>query len=141
MRLMTMKLGMQAVMRARVSTGLSVSDYFGNYTRKSPTDIEVGGLDCDKAFTVVVKHDEKLKEENPMYLQFAMLYVNNSGQRMIRVFNTMAQVSSNVMNIFRSADVNTVANVYAKRALSQITQQPIRTVREQWHGSLVSMLY
>jgi protein transport protein SEC24 len=61
-------MGMQAVMRARVSTGLSVNDYYGNYTRRSPTDIEVGGLDSDKAFTVVLKHDEKLKEENPMYI-------------------------------------------------------------------------
>jgi protein transport protein SEC24 len=63
-------------MRARVSTGLAVNEYFGNYTRRSPTDIEAGGVDCDKTFTVVLKHEEKLKEENPMYLQFAMLYVD-----------------------------------------------------------------
>ena len=55
-------------MRARVSTGLSVAEYFGNYTRKNPTDIEVGGLDADKAFTVLIKHDEKLKEENPVFM-------------------------------------------------------------------------
>lgn len=59
---------MQAVMRARVSNGLSVSEYFGNYTRKNPTDMEVGGLDSDKAFTVLMKHEEKLKEENPVFM-------------------------------------------------------------------------
>lgn len=77
-------------MRARVSAGLTVSEYFGNYTRKNPTDIEVGGVDSDKSFTVLIKHDEKLKEENPVYMQFAMLYVNASGQRKIRVFNACA---------------------------------------------------
>ena len=68
LRIMTRKIGMQAHMRARVSKGLSVSDYYGNYKRASPTDIAVGGIDCDKAFTVFIKHDEKLKEETPMYM-------------------------------------------------------------------------
>ena len=128
-------------MRARVSKGLSVSDYFGNYKRASPTDISVGGIDCDKAFTVFIKHDERLKEETPMFMQFAMLYVNTSNQRMIRVFNAYANVSSNVMNIFKSADCNTIANALAKRACSGIIQNPIRAVREQWHANLVSLLH
>ena len=141
LRIMTRKIGMQAIMRARVSTGLSVEEYYGNYTRKNPTDIEVGGLDSDKAFTVLIKHDEKLKEENPIFMQFAMLYVNSNSKRMIRVFNACAAVSSNIMNIFRSSDVNTIANVLAKRALSQVTTSPIRAVREQWHASLISLVY
>jgi protein transport protein SEC24 len=117
LRLMTTRLGMQAVMRARVSKGVSISDYFGNYTRKSPTDIEVGGVDSDKAFTIMLKHDEKLKEEVPVQLQFGMLYVDQLGRRLIRVFNVIARVSGSVMAIFRDADVNTIANVYAKRSL------------------------
>ena len=70
-----------------------------------------------------------------------MLYVNSSNQRMIRVFNTYATVSANVMNIFKSADSNTIANALAKRACSGIIQNPLRAVREQWHANLVSLLH
>lgn len=55
-------------MRMRVSKGLSVSDYYGNYKRASPTDIGVGGLDCDKSFTVFMRHEEKLNAATPVFM-------------------------------------------------------------------------
>lgn len=60
---------------------------------------------------------------------------------MIRVFNTYATVTGSIMDIFKASDSNTIANALAKRACSEIIKTPIRSVREQWHSTLVSLLY
>ena len=33
------------------------------------TDIELGNIDCDKAVTVEIKHDDKLKEDDIAFFQ------------------------------------------------------------------------
>nr|CAB3491537.1 unnamed protein product [Digitaria exilis] len=54
--------GFEAVMRVRCSQGLQVQDYFGNFCKRVPTDIDLPAIDCDKTVMVTFKHDDKLQE-------------------------------------------------------------------------------
>ena len=73
--------------KARVSQGLSVFEYFGGFTFKEVPDISLASIDSDKSLGFVIRVDEKLKENTLAFVQFAMLYTNQWGERRIRLFN------------------------------------------------------
>ncbi|KAJ0013418.1 hypothetical protein Pint_20562 [Pistacia integerrima] len=54
--------GFEAVMRVRCSQGIQVQDYYGNFCKRIPTDIDLPAIDCNKAIMVTLKHDDKLQD-------------------------------------------------------------------------------
>lgn len=91
-------IGFDAVMRVRTSTGrtscpgtlnspktrgsmmrpvlagIRATDFFGSFFMSNTTDVELAGLDCDKAVTVEFKHDDKLSEETGALMQVCTLF-------------------------------------------------------------------
>lgn len=51
------------------SSGIRATDFFGSFFMSNTTDVELAGLDCDKAITVEFKHDDKLSEETGALMQ------------------------------------------------------------------------
>lgn len=51
------------------SSGIRATDFFGSFFMNNTTDVELAGLDCDKAITVEFKHDDKLSEETGALMQ------------------------------------------------------------------------
>ena len=52
--------GLEAVARLRVSNGLTVVGYQGAFCKRTPTDVDLPTVDCDKALLVTLACDEKL---------------------------------------------------------------------------------
>lgn len=50
-------------------SGIRATDFFGSFFMTNTTDVELAGLDCDKAITVEFKHDDKLSEETGALMQ------------------------------------------------------------------------
>lgn len=50
-------------------SGIRATDFYGSFFMSNTTDVELAGLDCDKAITVEFKHDDKLSEETGALLQ------------------------------------------------------------------------
>ncbi|KAF8646424.1 hypothetical protein HU200_065851 [Digitaria exilis] len=65
--------GFEAVMRVRCSQGLQVQDYFGNFCKRVPTDIDLPVIDSDKAIMVTFKHDDKLQENSECAFQLLLI--------------------------------------------------------------------
>eukprot|EP01112_Ceratiomyxa_fruticulosa_P002292 TRINITY_DN12414_c0_g1_i1.p1 TRINITY_DN12414_c0_g1~~TRINITY_DN12414_c0_g1_i1.p1 ORF type:complete len:198 (-),score=31.04 TRINITY_DN12414_c0_g1_i1:826-1374(-) len=72
--------GYDAVMRVRSSKGLVPYEYLGNFASPNNADLEMAGVDCDKAIVVMLKHDDKLEDKSEPTLQAAMLYTTVEGQ-------------------------------------------------------------
>ncbi|RKO83219.1 Sec23/Sec24 trunk domain-containing protein, partial [Blyttiomyces helicus] len=106
--------GYEALLRIRVSNGLKVSDYFGNFYMKNATDIELAGLDSLKSIGVALHHDGKLDEKMESGIQAALLYTTASGARRIRVHNISFSNTSLLGDVFRLADMDTTVNYLAK---------------------------
>ncbi|KAI5426140.1 hypothetical protein KIW84_031821 [Lathyrus oleraceus] len=64
-------------MRVRCSQGIQVQEYYGDFCRRIPTDVDLPGIDCDKTFMVTLKHDDKLQDGSECAFQYANVY----GQR------------------------------------------------------------
>ncbi|XP_049614728.1 protein transport protein Sec24C isoform X2 [Syngnathus scovelli] len=123
-------MGFDAVMRVRTSTGIRATDFFGSFYMSNTTDVELAGLDCDKAVTVEFKHDDKLSEETGALMQCAVLYTNCGGQRRLRVHNMAVNCCSQLSDLYRNCETDTIINFLSKYAFRGILNNPTKAVRD-----------
>nr|XP_028598836.1 protein transport protein Sec24D [Podarcis muralis]XP_028598837.1 protein transport protein Sec24D [Podarcis muralis]XP_028598838.1 protein transport protein Sec24D [Podarcis muralis] len=124
------KMGFDAIMRVRTSTGFRATDFLGAVYMNNTTDVEMAAVDCDKAVTVEFKHDDKLNEDNGALIQCAVLYTSMSGQRRLRVHNIGLNCSSQLAEVYKSCETDALINFFVKTAYKAIISQPLKTVRE-----------
>ncbi|KAK2820575.1 hypothetical protein Q5P01_023534 [Channa striata] len=122
--------GFDAVMRVRTSTGIRATDFFGSFFMSNTTDVELAGLDCDKAITVEFKHDDKLSEETGALMQCAVLYTSCSGQRRLRIHNMAVNCCSQLADLYRNCETDTILNFLTKYAFRGVLNNPTKTVRD-----------
>ncbi|XP_060635002.2 protein transport protein Sec24D [Anolis sagrei] len=124
------RMAFDAIMRVRTSTGFRATDFLGAIYMNNTTDVEMAGVDCDKAVTVEFKHDDKLNEDNGALIQCAVLYTSMNGQRRLRIHNTALNCSSQLADVYKSCETDALINFLVKSAYKAILSQPLKTVRE-----------
>ena len=50
-------------------SGIRPVDFLGNFYMSNTTDVELACIDCDKAVSVEIKHDDKLSEGDGAFVQ------------------------------------------------------------------------
>ncbi|KAK7280562.1 hypothetical protein RJT34_25626 [Clitoria ternatea] len=133
--------GFEAVMRVRCSQGIQVQEYYGNFCKRIPTDVDLPGIDCDKSFMVTLKHDDKLQDGSECAFQCALLYTTVYGQRRIRVVTLSLPVTSMLSNLFRAADLDTQFCCFLKQAATEVPSKPLPLVREQVTNLCINALF
>ncbi|KAL6036357.1 hypothetical protein STEG23_004438, partial [Scotinomys teguina] len=124
------KIGFDAIMRVRTSTGFRATDFFGGIFMNNTTDVEMAAIDCDKAVTVEFKHDDKLNEDAGALIQCALLYTTISGQRRLRIHNLALNCSSQLGDLYKSCETDALINFFAKSAFKAVLNQPLKVIRE-----------
>ncbi|NWI46099.1 SC24C protein, partial [Picathartes gymnocephalus] len=124
------EVGFDAVMRVRTSTGIRATDFFGAFYMSNTTDVEMAGLDCDKTITVEFKHDDKLSEDSGALLQCALLYTSCAGQRRLRIHNLSLNCCTQLADLYRNCETDTLINYLAKYAYRGVLSSPLKTVRD-----------
>ncbi|KAF9517526.1 hypothetical protein BS47DRAFT_1371371 [Hydnum rufescens UP504] len=79
--------GYDVSIRARISNGLRVLSYEGNFLEQATGDIKMGNLDADKALSVTFGHERTLDIHKDIYVQCAILYTSTLGERRVRTVN------------------------------------------------------
>lgn len=95
--------------------GFTIDEQFGNFYMRNSTDVELAGIDSDKAIAFTLRHDGKV-DEGEAHLQCALLYTTANGHRRVRIHNIRVPVTSNISNLFKQADLDTSMNVLAKQS-------------------------
>lgn len=121
-RVLTRTTAYNAQARVRCSTGLRVRAHYGAFHQRTPTDLELGLLHADAAFSVSLEHSSSsalsrraaLDEREYAHLQCAVLYTTIDGRRRVRVLNVALQVSALAGNVFRYADTDATVCHLAK---------------------------
>ncbi|EHB06848.1 Protein transport protein Sec24D [Heterocephalus glaber] len=124
------KIGFDAIMRVRTSTGFRATDFFGGAFMNNTTDVEMAAIDCDKAVTVGFKHDDKLNEDSGALIQCAVLYTTIGGQRRLRIHNLGLNCSSQLADLYNSCETDALINFFAKSAFKAVLHQPLKVIRE-----------
>jgi len=120
-----------AIMRIRTSTGVRPTDFFGAFYMANTTDMELASLNSDMALACEVKHDDKLTDEDGVYIQAALLYTSCSGQRRLRICNLSLNVCDNMGELYRNCDLDTVVNFLAKQSVTKLVETNPKAVREE----------
>lgn len=75
--------------------GIRAVNFAGAMHMTNTTDVELAGLDCDKAVSVELKHDDKISEELGAFVQVSLLCLNTSTFES-GVYNFMSKFPCNV---------------------------------------------
>lgn len=95
--------------------GLQVMDHYGNFNMTNFTDVELAGIDEDKAIAVSLKHDGKLEDEKGVSFQAALLYTTKDGHRRVRVHNLNMPITEHIADVFRHGDHEAIVSFLAKK--------------------------
>lgn len=134
------RIGFDAIMRVRTSTGFRATDFFGAIYMNNTTDVEMAAVDSDKAVTVEFKHDDKLSEDVGALVQCALLYTTIAGHRRLLVHNISFSCSSQLADIYKSCETDALMNFFAKSAYKAILHHPLKTVRDVLVNQTAHML-
>lgn len=129
-RAVSHQVAFDAIMRVRTSTGIRPTDFFGNYFMSNTTDVELAAVDTDKGLCVEIKHDDKLTDEEAVYIQTAILYTSVGGQRRLRIHNLSLNTCSQMADLYRNCELDTLMNYFSKACLRQLCDQPPKQVKE-----------
>lgn len=123
-----------------IRLGIRATDFFGNIYMSNTTDVEIAAVDCDKAISVEIKYDDKLEEQEGAFIQVAALFTSVSGQRRLRIHNLSLAVSSEMANLYRSADMDSIINYLAKQAERSLLHKSPKEIRETLVSQCAKML-
>ena len=93
-----------AIMRVRTSTGVRPVDFYGSFYMANTTDTELASINSDSAVACEIKHDDKLTEEDGVYIQVAVLFTSCSGQRRLRVLNLSLNTGVSMADMYRNCE-------------------------------------
>lgn len=57
----------EVAIKARVSKGMFVTDYFGSFMRYTTSDFSISSIDADKTISCLIRTDEKFTEGQTVY--------------------------------------------------------------------------
>ncbi|KAJ5551158.1 Sec23/Sec24 beta-sandwich [Penicillium sp. DV-2018c] len=126
----TRETGYQTLMKVRCSNGLQVSAYHGNFVQHTMgADLEIAGVDADKAISVLFSYDGKLDPKLDAHFQAALLYTSADGQRRVRSINVVAAVNEGGLETMKFVDQDAVVSVIAKEAASKTLDKTLKDIR------------
>merc|ERR1712223_1858114 len=129
-----------AIMRVRTSTGVRPVEFYGSFYMANSTDTELASLNSDMAVACEVKYDDKLTEEDGVYIQAAVLFTSCSGQRRLRVVNLALNTGSSMAEMYRNCELDTLVNFTAKQSISRQMETNPKAVKESLISNCAQVL-
>ena len=78
-RNMTRVVATDCMIKVRVSSGLTVSEYFGGFGSYQRAEFGVASIDQDKVFSASIVNDNTLASGTPVFAQCAVLFTDMTG--------------------------------------------------------------
>lgn len=99
------------------------------------TDVELAGIDEDKAIAISMKHDGKLEDDRGVSFQAALLYTTKDGHRRVRVHNLNIPVTEHIADVFRQGDHEATVSFLAKKGTSSWLR-----LYSQWEANILNAI-
>ena len=119
----TRKTVWEAAMRLRVSKDWKATHVYGHFVIRSGDLLCLPNFNESQTVTYDFKLENMITEDDYFYLQAALLYTSNEGERRIRVHNLRTPYTDQVRNIYEYANNDTLVAIISKKALSEMARQ------------------
>jgi protein transport protein SEC24 len=131
--------GWDAVFKVRCSPGLSVKRFIGAKGKVIETmtesELELSCINHRTCICVELEHRVGGLSKDTAYLQTALLYTNQAGQRRVRVSTLILKVGNTAQDVFRSVDFS-AQSAFLLRGVVDCVRQPTADARQTGHEYL-----
>jgi protein transport protein SEC24 len=80
----------------------------------------MASIDAESTVAVEFDHEGTLETGSVAYLQAALLYTTDAGERRLRVLNKALTTTTHMSNVFRYADLEAILNSLLRTAMSEV---------------------
>ncbi len=133
------EIGLEAVLRVRATTGLRMSTFYGNFFNRSSDLCAFPAFPRDQCYVVEVAIDETI-QKNFVCLQAGVLYTTCNGERRIRVMTLSIPTTTNIADIYASADQCAITTYFSHKAVERALSSGLDAARDALQSKLTELL-
>lgn len=133
------EIGLEAVLRVRATTGLRMNTFYGNFFNRSSDLCAFPAFPRDQCYVVEVAIDETL-QKNYVCLQAGVLYTTCNGERRIRVMTLAIPTTTNLADIYASADQCAITTYFSHKAVERALSSGLDAARDALQSKLTELL-
>ncbi|CCK71633.1 uncharacterized protein KNAG_0H02200 [Huiozyma naganishii CBS 8797] len=126
---LSMDISMEAVMRARGSTGVRMNSFYGHFFNRSSDLCAFSTMPRDQSYVFEMQLDENLMQQY-CYVQIAVLLSLNTSQRRIRVITLALPTTESLSEVYASADQLAITAFFTQQAVSKAMNNSLDDARE-----------
>ncbi|TPX31402.1 hypothetical protein SmJEL517_g05242 [Synchytrium microbalum] len=132
-------IGLEAVLRVRASKGIKMTAFHGNFFLRSTDLLALPNVNPDHAYGVEMTIEETLNTGLCCF-QTAVLHTSSNGERRIRVLTLALPVTTNLADMFSTADQYALASILAKKGVDRVLSSRLEDAREAILNKLVDII-
>lgn len=130
---------LEAVIRVRASRGLRMSSFHGNFFVRSTDLLSLPAVPVDQSYAIEVQIEENITSPFVVF-QTAVLHTTSDGERRIRVVTSAAPTTSNISEVYASADQAAIATLLANKAVERSISSKLEDARDALVNKMVDIL-
>ncbi|KAL9710273.1 COPII subunit [Leucoagaricus gongylophorus] len=136
---LAMPIMLEAVMRVRASRGLRMSSFHGNFFVRSTDLLAMPAVPQDQSYAIEIQIEESITTPFVVF-QTAVLHTTCYGERRIRVVTLALPTTTNLSEVFASADQIAITTLLANKAVERSLTHKLEDARDFVHQRLVDIL-
>ncbi|THG96981.1 hypothetical protein EW026_g4949 [Hermanssonia centrifuga] len=130
---------LEAVMRVRASKNLRMSSFHGNFFVRSTDLLAMPAVPQDLSYAIEVQIEDTITAPFVVF-QTAVLHTTCYGERRIRVITTALPTTSNLSEVFASADQVAIGTLLANKAVERCITHKLEDSRDALFNKMVEIL-
>ncbi|PPR00131.1 hypothetical protein CVT24_008933 [Panaeolus cyanescens] len=130
---------LEAVMRVRASRGLRMASFHGNFFVRSTDLLAMPAVPQDQSYAIEVQIEEAITTPFVVF-QTAVLHTTCYGERRIRVITLALPTTTNLSEVFASADQVAITTFLANKAVERSLTHKLEDSRDYIFQKLVELL-
>ncbi|OZJ02336.1 hypothetical protein BZG36_04591 [Bifiguratus adelaidae] len=136
---MAEEIGLEAILRCRVSKGIRMTDFYGNMFVRSSDLLALPTVPRDQNYCIELGLEYDL-EKPVVFFQTAVLHTTCYGERRMRVITSAVPTTKSISEVYASADQFAIATFLANKACERALSSKLEDARDAVVNKLVDIL-
>ncbi|KAL9658117.1 hypothetical protein ABK040_013030 [Willaertia magna] len=121
--------GFESVMRIRVSSGMKVTNFFGNFFIRGHDLLALPNVTGGQTYGFQLVHTGAMLSTPNVSIQVAVLYTSEQGQRKIRVCNILLPITNSLSVLYNNTQPTALVNLMGKILAADLPKEGVTNSR------------